>query len=52
VFGVGSYTYQYNTRDSMGWAVKATYCEVNGKGIEIYKDPKTDPNKKYGEITC
>jgi nicotinamide phosphoribosyltransferase len=46
VFGVGSYTYMYNTRDSMGWAVKATYCEVNGKGVEIYKTPKTDLGKK------
>ena len=28
VFGVGSYTYQYNTRDTFGFAVKATYGEV------------------------
>lgn len=46
VFGVGSYTYQYNTRDSQGWAVKATYCEVDGKGINIFKDPITDKGKK------
>lgn len=28
VFGVGSYTYQYNTRDTFGFAVKATYGEI------------------------
>lgn len=46
VFGIGSYTYQFNTRDSQGWAVKATYCEVNGEGRAIFKDPKTDSGKK------
>lgn len=28
VLGIGSYTYQYNTRDTFGFAVKATYAEV------------------------
>lgn len=28
VLGIGSYTYQYNTRDTFGWAMKATYVEV------------------------
>lgn len=46
VFGVGSYTYQCNTRDNFGFAVKATYTEVEGKGIAIFKDPKTDSKKK------
>lgn len=46
VFGVGSYTYQCNTRDTLGFAVKATYTEVGGKGIAIFKDPKTDSKKK------
>ena len=46
VFGVGSYTYQCNTRDTFGFAVKATYTEVNGRGIAIFKDPKTDSKKK------
>lgn len=45
IFGVGSYTYQFNTRDSQGWAVKATYCEINGNGVEIFKKPKTDSGK-------
>ena len=33
------------TRDSFGKAVKATYCEVNGKPVMIFKDPKTDDGK-------
>ena len=46
VFGVGSFTYQCVTRDTFGFAVKATYTEVNGKKIPIFKDPKTDSKKK------
>ncbi|MDR3620489.1 MAG: nicotinate phosphoribosyltransferase [Paludisphaera borealis] len=46
VFGIGSYTYQYATRDTFGFAVKSTYGEVNGVGREIYKDPKTDDGVK------
>lgn len=42
VFGVGSYTYQYCTRDTLGFAMKSTYCEVHGEPRMIYKDPKTD----------
>jgi len=46
VFGLGSYTYQYNTRDTLGFAVKATYGIVDGKGVEVFKDPKTDSGLK------
>lgn len=46
VMGIGSYTYQYVTRDTFGFAVKATYGEVNGEGREIFKDPKTDDGTK------
>lgn len=46
VFGIGSYTYQYNTRDTYGFAMKATYGEVNGKGRAIFKDPVTDDGMK------
>ncbi len=42
ILGVGSFTYQYNTRDTFGFAMKATYIEVNGEGREIFKDPITD----------
>ena len=46
VLGVGSFTYQYNTRDSLGFAMKATYGEVDGVGREIFKDPITDDGMK------
>ena len=46
VLGIGSYTYQYVTRDTFGFAVKATAGIVDGKFREIYKDPKTDDGTK------
>lgn len=46
VLGIGSFTYQYNTRDTFGMAVKATYGEVNGEPRNIFKDPKTDDGLK------
>jgi nicotinamide phosphoribosyltransferase len=43
VYGIGSYYLVYGvSRDTDGWAVKSTYCQVNGEGREIFKDPKTD----------
>jgi nicotinamide phosphoribosyltransferase len=46
VLGIGSYTYEYVTRDTYGFAMKATYGEVNGVGRAIFKDPKTDDGTK------
>lgn len=47
VFGVGSFTYQYVTRDTLGWAMKATSCIVNGERRAIFKNPEiTDSNKR------
>ena len=46
VLGVGSYSYQYVTRDTHGSAVKATWVEKAGKGVDVFKDPKTDSKKK------
>lgn len=46
VLGIGSYTYQYNTRDTFGTAMKSTYVEVNGEGREIFKSPATDDGTK------
>lgn len=46
VFGVGSYTYQYVTRDTFGMAVKATYGIVDGLAQELEKDPKTGDGVK------
>jgi len=57
VLGIGSFTYQYNTRDTFGFAMKATYVEIihpaeSGspasatEGREIFKDPITDDGTK------
>ena len=50
VAGIGSYTYQYVTRDTYGWAMKATYAEAEFEGttfeIPIFKDPITDNGTK------
>lgn len=46
VFGIGSYTYQYVTRDTFGTAIKATWGVVNGEDRELFKDPKTDNGVK------
>lgn len=46
VLGVGSFTYQYKSRDSLGFAMKATWCQVNGEPREIFKQPKTDNGTK------
>lgn len=47
VMGIGSFTYQYVTRDTYGWAMKATYGETRSRGgIEIFKNPMTDSGTK------
>lgn len=59
VLGIGSYTYQYNTRDTCGFAAKGAWFEtkenVEGAGLDelleifgnnIYKDPITDDGTK------
>jgi nicotinamide phosphoribosyltransferase len=62
VLGIGSFTYQFNTRDTFGFAMKATYVEItkyqedthptqdNGGMLttcrEIFKDPITDDGTK------
>lgn len=46
VLGIGSFTYQYVTRDTHGSAVKATAIRVNdGPWEAIFKQPKTDSSK-------
>lgn len=42
VFGVGSYTYQYNSRDTLAFAIKATVVGVEDEIIELFKAPKTE----------
>lgn len=46
VLGIGSFTFQFVTRDTFGFAVKSTYGEVDGVGREIFKDPITDSGVK------
>jgi nicotinamide phosphoribosyltransferase len=46
VLGLGSYGFQYKTRDSLGWAIKGVYAENNGNGYALFKDPKTDDGTK------
>lgn len=46
IFGIGSYTYQFITRDSLGFAMKATSVVIDGKRQAIFKDPKTDDGTK------
>lgn len=61
VLGIGSFTYQFVTRDTHGFAMKATYCEVKVntcedcasneeclcvEGREIFKDPITGDGSK------
>jgi nicotinamide phosphoribosyltransferase len=46
VFGIGSYTYEYVTRDTYGFAMKATAVRRNGEIVNIYKKPITDSGEK------
>jgi len=46
VFGVGSFTYQYVTRDTFGFAMKATWAKVNGESRDLFKRPVTDDGTK------
>lgn len=50
VFGIGSYTYQYVTRDTYGFAMKATWVERGGEGVDIFKDPITDSGLKKSAV--
>lgn len=49
VFGIGSYSYQYATRDTFGFAVKATYAIVDNEERMLFKDPKTDSGIKKSQ---
>jgi nicotinamide phosphoribosyltransferase len=48
VFGIGSFTYEYVTRDTYGFAMKATAIRFAGSDqvIPIYKSPVTDTGSK------
>jgi len=46
VFGSGGGLLQQVNRDTLRFAQKASYIEVNGEGRDIFKEPKTDTTKK------
>jgi len=51
VLGIGSFTYQMNTRDTLGFAAKGSWFEVENEdgtrtGYDIFKDPVTDDGTK------
>lgn len=46
VFGIGSYSYQYITRDTLSIAVKSTAVKIKKKWNPIQKNPITDVHKK------
>lgn len=53
VFGIGSYTYQFITRDTLGFAMKATSVRIDGQQKAIFKDPATDSGTKkshFGKV--
>lgn len=45
IFGFGSFTYQYVTRDTFGFALKVTHGVVGNEERFMFKDPKTDRGK-------
>lgn len=45
VVGVGGIL-RNHSRDTLGFAIKATYVEIEGVGNNIMKDPVTDPGKR------
>lgn len=49
VFGIGSFSHQYHTRDTFSFAVKATAATVNNKERMLFKDPKTDDGTKRSQ---
>lgn len=46
VLGIGSFTYQYVTRDTYGHAIKATWAMIDGHEHQMYKSPVTDDGTK------
>jgi nicotinamide phosphoribosyltransferase len=51
VLGVGSYSYQYVTRDTLEQAQKATWVVIDGVEHNIFKDPATDVKKIKKSLT-
>lgn len=45
VLGVGSFTYQFNTRDTFGFAMKATYVEIEQSSYEGLSPEALEPRQ-------
>ena len=45
-FGMGGGLLQKVDRDTLKWAMKASWAEVDGEPRDIFKDPVTDPGKR------
>lgn len=45
-FGMGGALLQQLNRDTLKFAFKCSWAEVDGKGIDVYKDPVTDTGKR------
>jgi len=52
-FGMGGALLQHCDRDTQQWAMKCSAAKVNGKWIDVFKDPITDPGKisKKGRLS-
>lgn len=49
VLGIGSYTYNMNSRDTFGFALKSTYAIKDDKEIFLFKNPITDSGEKKSQ---
>lgn len=45
-FGMGGALLQQMNRDTQKFAMKASAAKINGKWIDVWKDPVTDPGKR------
>jgi nicotinamide phosphoribosyltransferase len=45
-FGMGGALLQKHHRDTQQFAMKCSHIIANGKGIDVYKQPVTDPHKR------
>lgn len=44
--GIGGGLLQYINRDSLGFAQKASAAKINGQWVDVYKEPRTDSQKR------
>jgi nicotinamide phosphoribosyltransferase len=50
VLGIGSYSYQFVTRDTYGFAIKATWAKVGEEERNLFKKPVTDNGDKFSAM--